>query len=148
MSGMRTCRVAGMVLGGLLWSFQANAADAPQLEVQTMRGQVSGAIADGTRVAQGRITSYDPHIGFQVWVVGNAVAGDANRYVLTGQQKPQNVLKVRLEKVGWQVDDKENKGIVLHTGDVSADFEVVADGNQVVATDTYPIQIKGFVLLP
>ncbi len=145
---MRICWMSGLVVGGLLWGLQVRAADAPQLDVRFPQGQVAGRIADGTRIGQGRITYHGGHVGFQVWAEGSTAGGQPNRYVLMGQQGQRHALKVRLEKEGWQPDNQGGKGIILHAGDDSAEFDVMADGDQTVVSDSYPIDIRGVSLLP
>lgn len=145
---MRTFWMSGLLLAGALWGMQARAAEAPQLDMQMQKGQVGGHLSDGARLGLGRITDHNGHVGFQVWLEGSQAGQQPNRYVLTGAQGDSHRLRVRLEQDGWQVDNKDGKGIVLHSGDDTAMFALVVDGDQKVVPDRYPVDVKGVSLLP
>lgn len=124
---------------------QARAA-APQLDIQMKTGMQSGLIHDGTRIARGRISQSDLHTGFQVWSNAPRAGSQAQSYLLSGIDQSRKPLRVRLEGNGWSPDTENGQGIVLHTPEPFATFDVVVDGDQIVQADAWQVQLNGNAL--
>lgn len=130
------------------WGGAAQAADSPKLHMQMSSGQISGPVKGDSRIGEGRITYHGNHIGFRVWAGAARSGSQPNHYVLTGKNNSANQLRIRIEKQGWQPNNEGLMGIVLHTGENHAAFDVVIDGDQVVSTDVYMLEMKSAVLFP
>lgn len=122
-------------------------AGTPQLDMQVRSGLFAGRVADGTRLAQGVITYTDAHAGFQVWSEEPVLDGKSPRYVLSGSRHSGNKLRVRLEGEGWVANTEGGKGMQVITTAVSAPFDVVVDGDQMVDSDVWTVPIQGGILL-
>ncbi|MBJ2066812.1 AfaD family invasin [Serratia odorifera] len=147
---MRMKHFGGLLAGVLLaalWGTPVQAAETPQFEIQ-MDGRLEvGQMNDGYRIGQGRIAHYGHHLGFQVWRDGGNSAQRPNRYELIGQRNANHKLRIRIEKAGWVPDSDGGKGVILHSGEYSAVFNIVLDGNQYVSGDSYPILLQGGLIL-
>lgn len=124
----------------------ALAAAPPQLTVLEMGQPRAGALKDGVQLGQGVVVSQEGHSGFQVWSDVQATGADTTRYILTGSQNGTNTLRVRLENNNWSAAPAGGKGIVTTVTDTTATFRVVADGNQQVVADQYPLVLSAAVL--
>lgn len=138
----------GVVLSGMLWGAHSVAAEVPQLNLQLVQGVRAGLIADGTRLMRGRLAIQAPHDGFRVWMEAMTSGSQSNRYVLTGRQHSGHILHVRLEREGWQSDGPGGKGIALLTSEATAEFDMVADGDQQVAADSYGFDLLAATDIP
>lgn len=136
------------MVAGLLYVPLTRATDAPQLILQAPDTQLMGKIHDGTLITRGRVVYQGDHVGFQVWSESLKSGRYPNYYLLTGEQSSQHILRVRIEKDGWQPDDMGGKGIVIHTGENTTVFNVVVDGEQTVMADHYLVELKIMALLP
>ncbi|MDK1711727.1 AfaD family invasin [Serratia marcescens] len=136
----------GWGVGLVLWAGFACASDVPHIVLKQGQTRLAGFIADGTRIAQGRISSEDAHAGFRVYGAGKTM-GAPGHYVLQGTQEARHVLRIRLEHEGWLADSEGGEGIHLLTADRSAEFYVVADGDQMVTADRYSLAVSGSILL-
>lgn len=139
--------LSGVLLGVALYLPVAEATDKPQVDLQSQQNLLAGHLIDGQRIAQGRITSHDTHIGFQVWCEDGRTDGNPDGCILRGMQRNNNQVKVRLEQNGWRKDTKGGKGIILNTQDDTAIFYVVIDGEQTVISDKYRAEIRGVSLV-
>lgn len=137
--------LAGVLLGAL-WGAPVQAAETPQFEIRMNDRQVAGQMNDGYRIGQGRIAHFGNHLGFQVWSDVGYSAQRPNRYELTGQRNANHRLRIRIEQAGWVPDSDGGKGIVLHTGEHSAVFNIVLDGDQYLAADSYPVFFNGALI--
>lgn len=140
---LRTALLAALLAGGA-----AQAAEAPKLDFRATAGPLSGQLPDGFTLGKGRIVHRDAHTGFRVWSERPLSGQQPGHFVLEGRQNPQHQLRVRLEHKDAQPDAEGEKGMTIRTGDETAFFSVVVDGNQKVAADQYPIALKVAALAP
>jgi len=131
----------------LTWGGEAVAANEPQLHIRFNSTNVAGMLQDGAKIAEGRITLHSDITGFQVWSNALQAGSQPNRYVASGTENANHKLYFRLEKEGWLPDTRSGKGIVYRGSDNSVTFNILADGNQNVAADSYDLQISGNGLL-
>lgn len=120
-------------------------ASPPQLTLRVGATPTAGFVADGTVLAQGTITSDEPHAGFRVWqeVKQN---GSPQRYTLTGKNGEHHRLNVRLAGEGWQPDMLTGQGMVRQDSSYSVSFRVEVDGNQTVVVDTWLFQMQAQII--
>lgn len=131
--------------GGLT---QAIAAEVPQVRLQMEDVPTGGRIEDGKRIGEGRISYHNNHTGFQVWSGAMTSSDRPEYYVITGISNNRHKIRVRLKGKGWMPDHKTGKGIILYTGDDSAGFYVVSDGEQYIPPDAYEFRVNGVALIP
>jgi hypothetical protein len=103
----------------------------------------AGRLKDGMLLAQVRITYPDNHCGFQVWSEVPRVNGQPDRYALTGKNASNQILHVRLKGQDWKTDTQGGKGLMLNSSETSATLQVLADGNQVVQPQKWPLLLQG-----
>jgi hypothetical protein len=142
------CLLSAMLMTGILAANQSQAATAPELDFRATAGPLSAQLPDGYTLGKGRIIHRDAHTGFKVWSERPLSGQQPGHFVLEGRQDPNRKLRVRLEQKEAQPDTEGGKGIVIRTGNDTAFFSVVVDGNQKVAADQYPVALKVAALLP
>ncbi|CAI2091861.1 putative pilin structural protein SafD [Serratia ficaria] len=94
---------------------------------------------DGQIIGSGQVAYQGEHRGFQVWLTAEKQNGAAERYILRGSNNNTHRMFVRLERPEWIPDDIGKQGIIIYTGEARADFNIVIDGDQEVAADSYRV---------
>lgn len=143
--------VAGLMTGILLalTTCHAMADDAPRLMLQMKHGLLAGTVKDGTRLGKGTLVSHETHAGFRLWADAQTVSPKAGHYVLSGKQNGAHQLHIRLVPQNLAAADKPGSAeTVLNTADDRIAFEVLADGDQTVAADSYALNVSGALLRP
>ena len=69
--------------------------------------------------------------------------GQPERYALTGKNASNQILHVRLKGQDWKTDTQGGKGLMLNSSETSATLQVLADGNQVVQPQKWPLLLQG-----
>ncbi len=135
-----------VLLSTCLASLSSQAAEKPQVIVQSVSGLSAGSLGDGRLIAQGRVIYSEPHQGFRVWSEGTQVQGQVHRYQLMSARG--HPLNIRLAGKDWQPDAQSGKGIVSQTGELSQPFDVEVDGAQTLPMDTWVLRFQAVVLQP
>ncbi|EOM1209599.1 AfaD family invasin [Escherichia coli] len=105
-----------------------------------------GSLADGVRIAKGRIVCRDVHSGFHIWMNAQK-AGERAEYIIKGRINSQHEIRVRLGGDGWTPSVvKEQYGMERSGTEERAIFDVILDGNQYVAPDEYIFSVRGLCL--
>lgn len=142
--------ISGLILSYGLVAYPAQSAEAPRLMMNMSAGLQAGKITDGTRIGQGIIVSRDGHGGFHVWCESGCLPRDGQgaRYVLTGKQNSRNQLRVRLQPAQQEAvaGDSPQRGMVIRSADEQLRFDVLADGEQQVKSDSYTLEIKSALM--
>lgn len=120
----------------------------PSLDFKPTVNVIAGRVPDGKVLGYGQVVFQSDHIGFVVWSEAIKFSDSPGRYVLNGQEVPTNRLRVRLEKEGSVADTENGKGVLINTGDSSVSFTLVADGEQQINSDRYPITLSAVAILP
>lgn len=132
-----------MISLSLLMSGMVQAAPDVSLTAHT---QGDTRLRDGARVAEGQVSVREAHTGVRVWLEA-VKSGDAPaRYVLTGRNRPGHQLRVRLQVGDAEPDHRDGLGLILYTPEPQVRYEVVADGDQKVATDEYGLTVHAAAL--
>ncbi|ELM3737373.1 invasin [Edwardsiella piscicida] len=109
---------------------------------------LSSQVWDGQKISGGEIRTHNAHSGYQVWLDAPQLMGAPNRYVISGKSGAQHKLRVILVQNGWEPDKKTGHGVIKLTGEAQAYFDIIADGNQTIPADSYPITMWGCYLEP
>ncbi|KAF1366569.1 AfaD family invasin [Yokenella regensburgei] len=133
---------AAAALACALLCVPAARADGPALSLRVTQGLWAGALRDGTVLAQVRLGYPESHCGLLVWSEAPVVNGQPGRYALAGKNAPGQTLRVRLTGRDWRPDTTGGKGMVLDGGEASATLEVVADGDQAVRAEIWPLSLQ------
>ncbi|HGP2366853.1 TPA: AfaD family invasin [Salmonella enterica] len=143
-----TPRVTKSVLATLaiLGVLQAQAHD--NVNIVLNISNIRSTVRDGEVVARGQISTLLAHSGYHVWLNAEKNGDIPNRYVLIGENNNQHKLSVIIGQNGWIPDIKGGAGIIKQTREVQAQFDIVVNGNQTVAADTYTISVQGGYLEP
>lgn len=135
--------IIGVMAAWLSLSASGLRAETGQIELKlSMRPIYDRHLVDGQIIGNGKVIYQGEHRGFQVWLTADKRNGAAGRYILRGENNPSQQMLVKLEAEGWILDDGDDKGIILHGGEPRADFNIVIDGNQDVAVDSYAVVAK------
>lgn len=127
----------------------AMADDAPRLLLQMKRGLLADTVKDGMRLGKVTLVSHETHTGFRLWADAQTVSPQAGHYVLSGKQNGAHQLRIRLVPQNLAVADKPGSAeTVLNTADDRIAFEVLTDGDQTVAADSYVLNVSGALLRP
>lgn len=141
--------IAVSLLAGMVSNSPAVAAGSPQLVLQMDQGLQAGAVRDGTRLGRGTLISYDSHTGFQLRSEQALSSSEPGRYVLTGNQHPSHKLRVRLVPQKLTVTPApDTTEIRLNTADTRVVFDILTDGDQNIAADSYRLNITSRSFTP
>lgn len=139
--------LCALVLGLLTLCSLPVLAQEVKLELEVLQRPTSGTMKGDTRLVRGRVSYEGAHQGFRVWSDAQPVGPETNRYRLSGSHAG-NTLGIRLTQKDALPDEEGGSGIVLHTGERTATFYVVIDGDQAVKVDQYRLLLKAAALLP
>ncbi|EHY5882437.1 adhesin [Escherichia coli] len=123
-----------MTIGGL--------SQAAEVNLVPQRG-VTSNLPDGSRIATGRIVCREAHTGFHVWINAHPVGNRVGSYIIQGKQGRGHELRVRIDGDRWSPSVTKREGMVRHTQNEQAVFDVVADGKQHVVPDEYIYTVTG-----
>lgn len=145
--------VAAILAALFMGSREGHAADLLRLNVTGSSGPVQeGTLKDGMHLGLGTLSTPDSHNGFRVWSPAPLSGTRPGHYVLTGTQDARHALRVRLEREGWQpavpgAYGNSNGVLTLTPGSLAA-LDVVVDGDQQVAPDQYPLELRANLMTP
>ena len=105
--------------------------------------QMAGMLGDERVIATGSVSvtrsSVDDNI--VVWLNALQDGGHGGRYIITGKNNENNKLRVKLKAEDSHSDN--NSGGIVFTGNrFTRTFEIVADGEQKITSDVYPINLQ------
>lgn len=105
--------------------------------------QMAGRLGDERVIATGSVSVTRSSVDDNIVVWLNALQDGARggRYIITGKNNENNKLRVKLKAEDSHSDN--NSGGIVFTGDrLIRTFEIVADGEQKVTSDVYPINLQ------
>lgn len=124
-------------------AFSMNVVD---LKLQMQSDKISGLIDGGYRIGEGKVFFHGEHSGFRVYVNSQQTGNKPNEYLLMGNAKKENRIRIKLEKEGWTPDTNNGNGIIILTKDSNASFDILIDGTQNVQADRYDVNISASVI--
>ncbi|MFM5567312.1 AfaD family invasin [Aeromonas veronii] len=99
-------------------------------------------LKDGYLIGQGRVVCTGEHSGFRVWMAPDFLTQDNRSYVLNQANNPQAKMHIRLQGNGWHPAMSSEQGIVKAGGESSAVFDIVANGEQLLSSGNYELQVS------
>jgi hypothetical protein len=100
------------------------------------------SLNDGHLIGRGRVRCGGEQSGFRVWMAPEFLTPDKHSYVLNMANNEQVKLHIRLQGHGWQPAMTSDLGIGKVGRDSSAEFEIVANGNQLLSPGIYTLRIN------
>lgn len=120
----------------------AHSAESVQLHLKKPPLLQNGLLKDGTNLNFGRVIYYGPHSGFRLWSDSHKATGKINSYILNGSRSAHNKIRVRIVSEGGLPDAVTGNGIFISETKTIAPFYIVADGDQMISSDTYSFDLK------
>lgn len=129
----------------MLMTAQGASANELSIRLQPTNGLQAGKVKDGELLLVGNLTDHGAHSGFHIRCDGQTEPGREQVCKLQGIRNPAHVLRVRIDGDGWQAAGLGKTWMEKLSTNDSVMFRLVADGDQVITTDSWTVAFSAGV---